>query len=109
MLPDGVEFFAGDLSEQEQKVVWATHFAPAADLFTQKLDGVAWRSKPSSYIVATKDRTVQPELQRFVAKRMGATTTEVASSHVAMLSQPDLVINVIRAAAKAVQKATAAA
>jgi hypothetical protein len=39
----------------------------AADLFTQKLDDVAWRSKPSSYIVATKDRTVQPELQRFVA------------------------------------------
>jgi hypothetical protein len=43
---------------------------------------------------------VQPELQRFVAKRMGATTTEVASSHVPMLSHPDLVINVIRAAAK---------
>jgi len=109
MLPDGVEYFAGDLSEEEQKVVWATHFAPAADLFTQKLAGVAWRSKPSSYIVATKDRTVQPELQRFVAKRMGANTTEVASSHVAMLSHPDLVINVIRAAAKAVQGATAAA
>src|SRR5258707_13783581 len=109
MLPDGVECFAGDLSEQDKKVVWATHFAPAADLFTQKLDGVAWRSNPSSYIVATKDRTVQPELQRFVAKRMGATTTEVASSHVAMLSHPDLVINVIRAAANAVQGATAVA
>src|SRR5438034_4546515 len=107
MLPDGVECFAGDLSEQEKKVVWATHFAPAADLFTQKLDGVAWRSKPSSYIVATKDRTVQPELQRFVAKRMGATTHEVASSHVPMLSHPDLVINVIRAAAKAAQGAMA--
>ena len=97
------------MSEQEQKFVWATHFTPAADLFTQKLDGVAWRSKPSSYIVATKDRTVQPELQRFVAKRMGATTTEVASSHVPMLSHPDLVINVIRAAARALQGATAVA
>jgi hypothetical protein len=43
--------FAGDLSEQEKKFFWATHFAPAADVFTQKLDGVAWRSKPSSYIV----------------------------------------------------------
>jgi len=109
MLPDGVECFAGDLSEQEKKVIWATHFAPAADLFTQKLDGVAWRSKPSSYIVATKDRTVQPELERFLAKRMGATTTEVASSHVPMLSHPDVVITVIRAAAKAVQEATVAA
>jgi hypothetical protein len=39
MLPDGVECFAGDLSEQEQKVVWATHFAPAATLFTEKVEG----------------------------------------------------------------------
>src|SRR5690349_4394045 len=38
MLPEGVEYFAGDLSEEEKKVVWATHFAPATDLFTQKLD-----------------------------------------------------------------------
>jgi pimeloyl-ACP methyl ester carboxylesterase len=109
VLPEGVKYFAGDLSENEQKIVWATHFAPAADLFTQKLDGVAWRSKPSSYIVATEDRTVQPELQRFVARRMSATVAEVASSHVPMLSHPDLVIDVIRAAAKAVQGATAAA
>jgi pimeloyl-ACP methyl ester carboxylesterase len=103
MLPDGVEFFAGDLSEEEQRLVWATHFAPAADLFTQKVDGVAWKSKPSSYIVATKDRTVQPELERFLAKRMGAKTYEVASSHVPMLSNPDLVIDVIRTAANAVR------
>jgi hypothetical protein len=74
-----------------------------------KLDGVAWRSKPSSYIVATKDRTVQPELQRFVAKRMRANRTEVASSQVPVLSHLDLVISVIRAAAKAVQAATAVA
>src|SRR6202040_2759511 len=72
MLPGGVECFAGDLTEQEKKVVWATHFAPAADLFTQKLDGTAWRSKPSWYIVAKKDRTVQPDLERFFAKRMNA-------------------------------------
>jgi pimeloyl-ACP methyl ester carboxylesterase len=101
MKAEGVGCFAGDLSEQEQKVVWATHFAPDADLFNQKLDGTAWRSKPSSYIVATSDRTVQPELQRFVAKRMGATTYEVDSSHVPMLSNPGLVIDVIRTAAEA--------
>ena len=47
MLPEGVRYFAGDLPEEEQKVVWATHFAPDADLFNQKLDGTAWRSKPS--------------------------------------------------------------
>jgi len=68
------------------------------------MEGTAWKSKPSWYILATKDRTVHPDLQRFVAKRMGASTHDVESSHVAMLSQPDFVINVIRAAAKGVQK-----
>jgi len=107
--PEGVRSFAGDLPEAEQKIVWATHYAPDADLFNQKVEGTAWKSKPSWYIVATQDRTVQPELQRFVSKRMGAKVTEVASSHVPMLSRPELVIDVIRAAAKAVQGATAAA
>src|ERR1700739_4497843 len=90
MLPKGVESFAGDLPEPEQKLVFATHAAPAADLFNQKIGGTAWRSKPSWYIVATKDRTVQPELQRFVAKRMGATTYETDSSHIPMLYNPSL-------------------
>ena len=103
MLPQGVETFAGDLPEQEQKVVWATHVAPAADLFNRKVAGTAWRSKPRWYIVAKNDRTVQPELQRFVAKRMGATVYDVDSSHVPMLSNPSLVIDVIRTAALAVR------
>ena len=102
---DGVADFAGDLPEAEQKVVWATQAAPVPDLFTQKVDGVAWRSKPSWYIVAKNDRTVHPDLERFVAKRMGATTVEAASSHVPMLSNPDLVLGVIREAASAIQKA----
>ena len=58
--------------------------------------------KPSWYIVAKNDRAVQPELQRFVVKRMGASTTEVESSHVPMLSNPGLVIDIILAAAKTV-------
>ena len=101
--PDGLECFAGDLSEPDQKLVWATQGVPAADLFDQKVEGTAWRSKPSWYIVATKDRTVHPDLQRFVAKRMGATTRVVDSSHVPMLSHPDVVIDVVRAAAIAIQ------
>jgi pimeloyl-ACP methyl ester carboxylesterase len=102
--PDGVAAFAGDLPEAEQKVVWATQAAPVPDLFTQKVDGVAWRSKPSWYIVAANDHTVHPELERFVAKRVGAVTVEAASSHVPMLSKPALVLDVIRKAATAVQK-----
>jgi len=108
MLPDGVKSFAGDLPEEEQKLVWATHYAPAVDLFNAKVEAAAWRSKPSWYIVAKKDRTVHPDLERFFAKRMGATTHEVDSSHVPMLSHPKAVLDVIRAAAKAVQESTAA-
>jgi len=109
MLPKGVECFAGDLPEEEQKVLLATHYAPAADLFSRNAPGTAWKSKPTWYIVANNDRTVHPDLQRFSAKRMGATTHAVDSSHVAMLSHPGLVIDVVRAAAKAVQAATAVA
>jgi len=109
LLPEGIECFAGDLSEQEKKLVWATHFPPAADLFNAKVAGTAWRSKPSWYIVAKKDRTVHPDLERFFAKRMGATTYELESSHVPMLSQPERVIDVIRTAAKGLQGATATA
>ena len=56
--------------------------------------------------MAKNDRTVQPELQRFVAKRMGATIYEVNSSHVPMLSNPGLVIDVIRTAANTAQRST---
>jgi pimeloyl-ACP methyl ester carboxylesterase len=97
----GIACFAGDLPEQEQKLVWATQGVPDADLFNQKLEGTAWRSKPSWYIVGKNDRTVHPELERFVAKRMKATTHEFESSHVPMLSKPNLVLDVIRAAANA--------
>src|SRR5215471_14471146 len=109
LLQEGIESFAGDLSEQEKKLVWATQCVPAPDLFAAKAGGTAWRSKPSWYIVATNDRTIQPDCERFLAKRMGATTTEVASSHVVMLAQPQVVIDVIRKAVKAAPGVTAAA
>src|SRR2546427_5090084 len=103
--PEGTKFFCGDLSEQEQKLVWATQGVPKPDLFEAKVGGTAWKSKPSWYIVGKNDRTVHPELERFFAKRMKATTHEFESSHVPMLSKPDLVLDVIRAAAKSVKAA----
>ncbi len=109
MKPEGVKYFAGDLSEDEQKLVWAAHAAPSLELFNAKVEGTAWRSKPSWYIVASKDRTIQPELERFVAKRLGATVFETDSSHVPMLSQPEFVLDVIRKAAKALQEKAATA
>jgi hypothetical protein len=80
MQPEGVELFAGDLSPEEKRVVLATDFPPAADLFGRDAPGVAWKMKPSWYIVASEDRTVQPDLERFVAQRMNATTYEVKST-----------------------------
>jgi pimeloyl-ACP methyl ester carboxylesterase len=102
LLPSGIGCFAGDLSEQEQGLVWATQGVPDVNLFGQKLGGTAWRMKPSWYIVANNDRTVHPDLERFAAKRMGAHTYDVDSSHVPMLSHPDVVLDVIRAAASSV-------
>jgi hypothetical protein len=91
-----------DLSETDQKLVYATQGVPVADLFNQKLDGAAWKTKPSWYVLANQDQTVHPDLQRFVSQRMKAATTEVTSSHVPMLSHPDVVLDVIRKAASAV-------
>jgi pimeloyl-ACP methyl ester carboxylesterase len=98
MKPEGTKAFAGDLPEPEQQLVWATHVAPDANLFNTKAPGTAWRSKPSWYIVANHDHTVQPDLERAAAKRMGARTYDVDSSHVPMLSHPGFVLDVIRTA-----------
>src|SRR6202030_1149800 len=92
--PEGTKYFCGDLSEQEQKLVWATQGVPRPDLFDAKVGGTAWKLKPSWYIVGKKDHTVHPDLERAMAKRMGATTYELDSSHVPMLSQPERVLDV---------------
>ncbi len=86
--------------------MWATHYPPSATLFSaDPLDGEpAWKTKPSWSIVCKQDRTVHPDLERFLAKRMGATTLEIDSSHVAMLSHPDVVFEMIIKAANAVHQ-----
>lgn len=100
MQESGTSKFAGDLPEEEQKLIWATQVTPVADLFTQRGEGAAWRTKPSWYIVANHDETVQPDLERFVADRMGSRTFDVESSHVPMLSNPKFTLDVIRQAAE---------
>ena len=109
MTLEGIECFAGDLPENEKKLVYATQGAPKPDLFESKVGGAVWKSKPSWYIVAKNDRTVRPDLERALAKRMNATTYEFDSSHVPMLSQPERVLEVIRTAANAVAGRSAAA
>jgi pimeloyl-ACP methyl ester carboxylesterase len=107
LVPDGVNAFCQDLSPADQKLVWATHYAPQADLFNHNAPGVAWKTKPSWYIVAKNDHTVHPDLERFLAKRMNAKVTEADSSHVIMLAKPQLVVDVILQAANAKQTAAA--
>jgi pimeloyl-ACP methyl ester carboxylesterase len=99
----GVADFCGDLPEAEQRLVLAVGAVPDADLFNQQVPGTAWKTKPSWYIVANNDRTVNPDLERAAAKRMGAKTYDIDSSHVAMLSHPEFVLDVIRDAAKSIE------
>jgi pimeloyl-ACP methyl ester carboxylesterase len=91
--------FAGDLPEAKAKALCAVQWPFHKALLTGKTRHAAWRSKPSWYAVSTEDRTINPDLERFMAKRMGAKTIEVKASHVSLISQPDTIANLILEAA----------
>jgi pimeloyl-ACP methyl ester carboxylesterase len=92
--------FAGDLPEAKAKVLYAVQEPFHKALLAGKTTHAAWRSKPSFYAVSTEDRTIDPDLERFMAKRMGAKTVEVKASHLSLLSQPDTIANLILEAAR---------
>ena len=87
--------FAGDLPPARAKALYAVQQPFHKALLTGKTEHAAWRSKPSSYAVSTQDRTINPDLERFMAKRMGATTIEVNSSHLSLISHPDEIARLI--------------
>ena len=91
--------FAGDLPEAKAKVLYAVQEPFHKALLTGRTTNAAWRSKPSFYAVSTEDRTINPDLERFMAKRMGAKTIEVKASHVSLISQPDVITALILEAA----------
>jgi len=91
--------FAGDLPEAKAKALYAVQWPFHKQLLAGKTTHAAWRSKPSWYAVSTEDRTINPDLERFMAKRMGAKTIEVKASHVSLISQPDTIANLILQAA----------
>ncbi len=93
--------FAGDLPEAQAKVLYAVQQPFHKALLTGVTTNAAWRSKPSYYAVSAKDRTINPDLQRFMAKRMNATTIELEASHLSLISQPDAVSQLILRAAGA--------
>jgi pimeloyl-ACP methyl ester carboxylesterase len=91
--------FAGDVPEKQAKVLFAVQAPFNKALLAGKTTQAAWRSKPSFYAVSKNDRTINPDLERFMAKRMGAKTIELESSHVSMISQPDAVAALVLEAA----------
>jgi pimeloyl-ACP methyl ester carboxylesterase len=91
--------FAGDLPQAKAKALYAVQWPFQKALLTGKTTHAAWRSKPSWYAVSTEDRTINPDLERFMAKRMNATTIELKASHVSLISQPDKIANLILQAA----------
>jgi pimeloyl-ACP methyl ester carboxylesterase len=91
--------FAGDVPEAKAKALYAVQWPFHKALLAGKTTHAAWRSKPSWYAVSTEDRTINPDLERFMAKRMGAKTIEVKSSHVSLISHPDVIANLILEAA----------
>ncbi len=91
--------FAGDLPEAKARVLYAVQEPFHKALLTGKTTQAAWRSKPSWYAVSTEDRTINPDLERFMAKRMGAKTIELKSSHLSLISHPDEIAQLIIEAA----------
>jgi len=81
----------------------------ASSAFKATTPVAAWRTAPSWFVVAQQDNVINPDLERFFAKRMGATTTEIKSSHVVFMSHPREVVRVIESAAHAAMSMTASA
>ena len=91
--------FANGVDPARARALYAVQGPGADALATAKTSKAAWRVKPSFYQVSTEDRTINPELERFLAKRMKATTIELASGHLSLVSHPREIADLILAAA----------
>lgn len=98
------DIFCADLSEAESNILAATQKPLSGSVFGATLKSVAWKTIPSWYLVSQEDRTINPDLERFYAKRMKARTSELKSSHVSFLSHPKAVLALIEKAAEAAGK-----
>ncbi len=87
--------FGGDLPPDEARVLYAVQQPFKKSLTSDKTTNAAWRTKPSFYSVSTQDRTINPDLERFMAKRMGAKTIEIEASHLGLISHPDAITDLI--------------
>jgi len=96
---DAFKKFGSDLPESQAALAAATQGPINSAAFGAQVSGVAWKTKPTWYIVSTLDQAIAPDEERFFAKRMKATTTELKSSHLSLVSQPKAVAAVILDAA----------
>jgi pimeloyl-ACP methyl ester carboxylesterase len=100
---DFVNHFAGDIDPVRARVMFAVQQALSASTLQDVMTVPAWKSHPTWFMVAAGDEAIPPDAERQFAKRMGATTIEVESGHVAMVSHPAEVADLIETAAKTVQ------
>lgn len=91
--------FCADLPEEDARVAAATQKPVHNSVFGASVPEAAWKTIPSWFLVSQDDHAINPDLERFYAKRMNATTSEVKSSHVAFISHPDVVAKLIEQAA----------
>jgi pimeloyl-ACP methyl ester carboxylesterase len=104
---DFVNHFAADVDPVQARVMYAVQQGVSMSVFDDVMGTPAWKSIPSWYLVAANDEAIAPDAERMFAERMEAETVEVPSSHVAMVSHPDAVVELIEAATRATASAPA--
>jgi pimeloyl-ACP methyl ester carboxylesterase len=98
-----VNHFAADVDPVKARVMFAVQQPLAASTLQDVMGVPAWKSHPSWFLVADGDQAIPPDAERQFARRMGATTVEIATNHVAMVSHPEAVVQLIEMAATSVQ------
>ncbi|WP_411142777.1 alpha/beta fold hydrolase [Streptomyces sp. x-80] len=99
------QVFAADLPQSTTRVLAVTQRPAATTAFSQKAKVAAWKHIPSWFLVAKQDKTINPDQERFEAKRAGSHTVEIDSSHVAMMAHPEAVTDLVLQAAAAADSA----
>ena len=94
-----LKYFANGVAPKKAEVLYAVQEPTAVSLFAGRTTVAAWHSKPSWYAVSRQDQTINPDLERFLAKRMNATTVELDAGHLSLVSHPKEVADLILAAA----------
>ncbi len=93
--------FANGLDPVQARALYAVQGRVSDTLFGERVSAAAWRTKPCWYAVSRQDRTTSPELERFLAERMKATTIELDSGHLSMITHPEEIAQLILQAARA--------